>query len=115
MALSEYLVHECVTERATETRGNAGEVVQTWADHLSGQECRLIVKSERIASPAGLLMATTYKLLLPAGTDVLVSDRVRTITLDDGSTVGPFTVEQRLPRMGRSAVSHMAVMLEKVT
>ncbi len=96
------------------TRGEAGEEVETWADHLQMVRCRLVAKSERMAAPdKGFLVATTYTLLLPAGLDVTTADRVSEVVIEDMAVRGPFTIEAMLPRRGK-VERFLSLSLEEV-
>jgi len=107
------LIHQVVFQRATVTYGQANETKLVW-QNLAAVRGRLITKTEKIASTMGLVMATTTKLLVEADVDVSDVDRVGSILLEDGSTVGPFLIAEVLPRLGGDGVHHKALVLNKV-
>lgn len=114
MSISPRLIHRCWIQRATEAQDAAGSEVQTFADCLVNEPCRLVVKAETVASPLGLLTAVTYKLLLKPGLDVRASDQVSKVILDDQSQQGPFAIEAVLPRLGQRGQHHLTVLLRMV-
>jgi head-tail adaptor len=114
MALTDYLNDRCTVQRKTDGRGPSGEVIPTWADHLTRVACRYLVQDERVASPQGWLVVTTVRLIVWPGQDITTADRVSSVTLDDGSTVGPFDILSVVPRRGASGQNHIMLRLEKV-
>ena len=116
MALRDYFIHQCTVQETTTSRGASGQVIDTWSDktELIDEPCRLLTKEERIASPEGLMVVTTYTLLVTAGLSITTADRIRVVTLEDGSELGPFRISSVLPRTGRKAQHHMALLLKVV-
>lgn len=114
MSLDDFLVHRCTVQRAVETRNTNGEVLKTWSDYLQLVPCRLVVQDERIASPQGLLMATTYRLLVQPNLALTAADRIGEVVMEDLQTQGPFEVVSVVPRMGRGSQHHTTLRLEKV-
>jgi len=114
MALKDYFVHQCTIQESTKSRGSSGEVIDSWSDKvdLVNVECRLLTKEERVAGPEGLVVMTTYTLLLTAGLSITTANRIRRVKLEDGSELGPFRISSVLPRTGRKAQNHMALSLK---
>ncbi len=115
MPFADGLRHTCTIQRSTPAQDTAGQPIDSWAALHTGLACRLIIKAERVAVPGeGLMMLTTYKLLLPANTDVRTDDRVSVVMLEDAGTVGPLDIQAVLPRRGNVAQHHIALLLELV-
>ncbi len=115
MAIRNYLVHRCTVQRAVESRGTSGEVVNTFADHITHLPCRLIVSDERVASPQGFVVTTTYKLIVPANQDITTKDQVSEVVMEDlQTTTGPFLILAALPRLGRKAQNHTTLRVELI-
>jgi hypothetical protein len=113
MALRERLIHRGTIERRSTASDPAGADEFSFGPHLNGVHCRLIVKDERVALPGiGAMVLTTTKAVFLPGTDVRVGDRV-TFTLEGGVTMGPFSVEEILPRTGLRGMNHLSLRLEK--
>ncbi|RPI63878.1 MAG: hypothetical protein EHM48_01750 [Planctomycetaceae bacterium] len=114
MALSDYFCHRCTIQRFSIVRGTSGEETPAWADHIMALPCRFVVQDERVASPQGLLVLTTYRLLVECRLDIRAGDRASEIIMDDLSTEGPFTIKAVIPRLGQNSQSHITLRLEKV-
>lgn len=123
MSIDSHLIHLCRIQRpTTPNRTNLKTGKPTWADHLTSQRCRLVVKAQRVAdSVTGERpVVTTYLLMLPAQTDIKPGDRVTDIYDErevlevgsDGETAAIFRVSAVLPRRAR-AQRHVSVQLEK--
>lgn len=116
MSLQRALIHKCAIQRvSSETKDGYGQKIPSY-DQLPDTPCRLIIKSQRVASPSrGLQVITTYKLLLPAGTDVRMKDVIASVLLEDGSDpMGPFEVESIKPRRDFQKQRLVSVDLEIV-
>jgi hypothetical protein len=119
MGIGSHLIHTCDIERPEVYQDSYGEDKYRWPPdiptHLSEQRCRLIIKAQRVADSAlaERPVITTYKLLLPAGTDVRQGDRITNVE-DEEEVVdaGPFSVDEVLKRRAR-AVRHITLRLEK--
>ena len=117
MSLDSHLIHTCTIERAYQSGTNVhGLDSDRYAVIAESQMCRLVVNQERIgiSERAERPVMTTYKMLFPAGVDILQHDRVSNVLLEDGTLLtNIFSMEGILPRRGRS-LRHVAVELEKV-
>lgn len=107
------LIHQVIFQRAAVTQGQANETKFTW-QNLTAVRGRLIIKTEKLASAMGLVMATTTKLLVEANTDVSDVDRVGSVLLEDGSTVGPFQIVEVLDRLGGNGIHHKTLVLNRI-
>lgn len=115
MSLTRFLIHSCTIQRATITRDLYGAEVEAFADLHTGQACRLITRSERLASGGiGQQIIETYQLILPASLDVTTKDRVSSVTLEDESSQGPFDIEAVVPRRDHRKVRLLALELDRV-
>lgn len=115
----------CDVKRLTRVRTSTGAEDLTEAAHLADQRCRLSIKTERVASPSlGMIRQTTYKLFLPALTDIRTGDLVD-IDLPEGtagttegaaaSALNGFRVVEVLPRRDRHGKSRfVSATLEEV-
>jgi hypothetical protein len=93
MSIADHMIHTCTVERVTATRGADGSQSESWADHLTGENCRLMEESERVAMPdRSFQTLRTLKLILKAGLDVTVRDRIKHVTYEDGQEEGPFVI-----------------------
>ena len=71
MSFEDGLIHTCTIEEDSPSQDTTGQEVPSYGSPVTGISCRLIIKSERVAVPnAGLVVITTYKLLVPAATVV---------------------------------------------
>jgi len=116
MAFSEELIHTCNIQRSTPSQDGTGQPVDSWAALHTAKACRLVIRNERVAAgERGFLNVTTYTLLLAANVDVTTKDRVSVVTLETGSTMGPFDILEVLPRRDEHQVEHhRALALEIV-
>lgn len=110
------LIHTCNIQRSTPAQDSTGQPVDAWAALHTGKACRLVIRTERIAAPdRGHLNVTTYTLLLAANVEVTTKDQVSLVTLETGSTLGPFDILAVLPRRDETGVEHhRALSLEVV-
>ena len=115
MSLRDYLVDRGTIQRATKTVYDDGSEHDVFADHLKRIPCRFLVQDERVASPNGLMMATTIRLIVEANQDITSADQVSLVELSDLSTQGPFTIESVIPRRGMRDQHHVVLRLEKIT
>lgn len=117
MGIEAWLIHTCTIERdqtATEDDYNAD--VPDYVASSSGVRCRMVIKMVR--EPLGGLgenpVIPTYRLFLPAGTDIHDGDRVTTVLDEGGNAIaGAWNVQQVL-RWRSRAVRHITVYLEKM-
>ena len=115
MALRDFLVDHCTIQRATKTQYEDGSEQIAMSDHLVNIPCRFVVQDERMASPNGLMVATTTRLIVDASQDITNADQVSLVELSDLSTDGPFTIESVIPRRGMRDLHHKVLRLEKIT
>lgn len=123
MRLYRYLIHTCMIERLVLTRGEAGEDIETWQEHNSFS-CRLLEGSQSIADTTlGKPVQYDYRLALDpkdvghagSGTSILLTDRVKYVTLETGNVLsGPFDVEEIVTKRRKKSELVM-VSLRKVT
>lgn len=115
MSLAAHLIHTCTVQRAAQTLDRYGNASTTWRDYLTNQPCRLVEKTETVASgmTAELVTVTTYTLLVDSGVDIVERDRVSSVLLSDGATAGPFIVRAVLKRHSRM-LHHKSVALDEV-
>jgi len=117
MSLRSQLYHTCVIQRAgdkkvaTFIRDRFGSERPTnvtddalWVNIQTDLKCRLMTRSESRAQPTlSDQIETEFLLVIPANTDVTTKDRVKSVTFEDESTIGPFDIEEVIPRRdGRS-------------
>lgn len=117
MSLDALLIHSCVIQNpvgdVTDRYGNSV------AEYGAGEPtiCRLIEEQERVWVDefSQSVVATTYKLVIPAGILVRERARIAEIVLEDGVEVdGEFFVRAVLRRDGRSGWHHQILLLERV-
>lgn len=115
MALRNWLIHRCTTQRATVTRDEAGAETLTWVNHLQMVRCRLVIKQERLAlQNKSFMTASSYTLLIDPDLDVTTKDRVYEVMFEDKLIeAGPFDVMAVMPRRGK-AERFLSLALEKV-
>lgn len=83
------MTHRCTILRNAGASNSWGGKDAAWQTHLSDQPCRAwYVNESPLVAPAEVVAVGTYRLALPAGTDVTVDDRVGPVTLR-GATVMP--------------------------
>lgn len=109
------LIHRCAVQRyATAAEGYGSK--RTAAAHLSDVHCRLQTKMQRAFNSLSgqWLVTTSYRLLVPYGTDVLAGDRITSVVDEDGNTVaGNWEVAGVLEKRGH-ATRHKSLELNKV-
>lgn len=116
MALYNHLIHTCSTERPDTTEGVYGQDRHTWEAHLSNVRCRLVIKEQKrvVDTEHEGAVISTYKIMVLAGTDLKQGDRVAQVVADDGTTWGPFTISEVLPRRSRRT-HHITFTLERLS
>jgi hypothetical protein len=114
-AVEQIFLHTCTIQRVTTTQNSLNEIVETWADHIVDQRCRLVTITERVATPgASLQVLEDYRMMLPPYTDISRLDRISVVTFEDDTTDGPFNVEAVIPRRDRHRQRLLALDLEKI-
>ena len=78
---------------ATAGLGEYNEDTLVFADSSTGVRCRLVTTAQRVpvSDMAEYPIVTTYKLLLPADTDVREGDRITSV-VTERAEAGPFSV-----------------------
>jgi hypothetical protein len=112
-----FLTHTCTIQRHSGAVNALNELAASgFATHLTDVACRF--KDNDVREPSSqtaAVLASTYVLYLPAGTDVTEADRISTVTTPDGIVAGPFTIERVLTRRdGSGRGRHMTLGLERV-
>jgi hypothetical protein len=117
MALYSHLPHKCFTERPADgtDSGIYGQDRPDWVARLSNVRCRLVIKEQKkvVDTEHEGAVISTYKLMVLARTDLKHGDRITQVVADDGTTWGPFAVEEVLPRRSRRT-HHITFTLERV-
>ena len=113
-AVEQIFLHVCTIQRVTITQNSFNEQVETWADHIVDQRCRLVTITERVATPGqSLQVLEDYRMMLPPYTDITRLDRISVVTFEDDTQDGPFNVEAVIPRRDRHRQRLLALDLEK--
>ncbi len=116
MNLDLHLIHTCDTSRASKTDDRYRNKSIAYSPHLTAQRCRLIEKSERVINSitAELLIRTAYTLLVPLNVDIQPTDRITSLTLEDGRVLEQvFEVQSSMRGNAIYATARM-LSLEKV-
>lgn len=116
MGVDSHMIHTCTLQRATIQKDDHGADVLVWTGMEPAVRCRLVIATQRseISDFAERPIITTYKLLLPAYTDVQQGDRIVDVRDERGVVdAGPYRIESVLPRRGK-AQKHISVLLERV-
>jgi hypothetical protein len=119
MAIDDFFCHVCNIQRpqGAVVRGANGEILTPLGNLITALPCRLVTKTERVASPAGFVTLTVYSLFVPVtdGTKGLeANDVVSEIILDDLRSDGPYTVAAVIPYLGKSSLHHITLDLERL-
>lgn len=120
MSFDSQLIHTCTIERDL----TAGE--DACGDALTGQDpqlvysgpCRFTEKDEKVWSSErnALLAVTVIRLWVPASVAASESDRLKSVTLEDGTVLtDSFFVKKVLPRRNRTMVLFTTLELERVS
>jgi len=117
VSLDSLLIHQCDIQRIdtyfADAYGNNVATYKTVVKHLL---CRLITKSQRVASDdrTQFTVITVYRLLVPGLSDVIVDDRVFNLVLDGTPDSAAYAISAVLPRRS-SALHHLSLELERIT
>jgi hypothetical protein len=117
MGIESGFLHRCRIERATITQDAYHQKHEDWSERFTNVPCRLVEKTRTIVSTetAGAITVTTSKLLMPAGVDVRIGDRIGEITLETGEVLPKsFRITNLVAVRGR-AVHHRSAVLEEVS
>lgn len=116
--IDSWLIHTCTIQRDQSVVDDDYRAdVPDYADHKTGVKCRLVVKSKRSLLPelGERPVITTYKLLLPAGTDVEASDQITNVVDEEGDAIsGTFSIAAGPHKRRARAVRHISLELEKI-
>lgn len=116
MGVEDWLTDVCVIENPDSgTADRYGNVTPTYQAGVTVR-CRLVEYEERVVSDdrTESVVATRYKLMLPAGVTISERARVSGIVRGDGMTLGgTWHVTAVLARRGRG-VHHQTAMVERV-
>ena len=120
MSFDSQLIHSCTIERdpvyGEDSHGNP----------LTGQDpqlvysgrCRYTEKDEKTWSDEknALITNTVVRLWIPQGIEVVESDRLKSVTLEDGTVLmDAFVIRKVLPRRNRTMVAFQTLELERVS
>ena len=117
MGIDSYFIHRCTIERPTVVQQDAyNNDVAQFAAVATDISCRLVMRAQKMVSDdrTQFVVVTSYKLFVPGNADVREGDQIASLTLEDGTEAGTFSVAAILPRRSR-AVHHITLELEKVT
>lgn len=117
MSIDAWLIHTCTIERdQTDTDDDYNADVADYSADASGVRCRMVVKMVRSPLAGGLgenPVMPSYRLFLPAATDIHEGDRVTTVVDEEGNAIGgTWRVAQVLVRRSL-AVRFQTVHVEK--
>lgn len=124
MTYASRLIHRAVLQRSaaiadpTTSQGPTGQPIADWTDpgnvNERDVECRLVEKSERVATSTGLQVFKTYTLFLLPEVDVKNEDRVLQVEMEDGEIKGPFEIETVYPHRDGREKRLITLSLKKV-
>jgi hypothetical protein len=120
MSFDSQLIHSCTIERDLTSGENL------FGNGLTGQDpqlvysgaCRLHEKDEKTWSSEknAVITVTVLRLWIKQGVLVLEKDRVKSVTLEDGSVLtDAFTIKKVLPRRNVSRVVFQTLELERTS
>ena len=115
MSLDDHLIHTCTISRNVDTTTDEyGNTLSNFKQIASGVRCRFVEGTQRIfaSDTASAVYSATYKLILPAGTDLEQGDCV-VVTLDGAPDPRTFSVDQVLTRRARCP-HHLSARLSVV-
>lgn len=95
MRLQRYLIHVCTLEREVKTKGDHGADIKTWTEQPP-LNCRFFAFDQSVADPSrGQMLQYDAKIMLRPNNDVSLTDRVKSIVLEDGTILsGSWLVER---------------------
>ena len=117
MSLRSQLIHTCTIERdLSPPRDSFGGEAPAYTDLHTDLACRLMAETAQVnkADDLSLQMETLWKMIVPAGTDIVTKDRVKLVTLEDKSTDGPFDITAVIPRRDGKGQRLVALSLEVI-
>lgn len=115
MSIDAWLIHTCTIERSlTYAEDDYNAALGEFGARASGVRCRMVVKM--VQMPLGLgenPVIPSYRLFLPAGTDINEGDRVVDVLDEQGESLGTaWDVQQVLVRRSRY-VKHITAHVER--
>ncbi len=117
MPVDSFFSHTCIVERSTPAKNTYGNQKDDWREVSANTPCRLVEKTlwiwndlRRQREPVKSWLA-----ILPADLDVLETDRLSHIVLEDGTIIDKkFVIKSLLSRRGMVAQVHKSAVLEVV-
>lgn len=116
MSIDHHFIHQCVVRRATLQTDRYKNQKRVYEVHLVEVRCRLVIKEQNVQNTitAELVLRTSERLLVAAGTDIQAGDRIGPVTVEDGTVLQQtWEVKGALPRRGAYA-RHLSLALEMV-
>ncbi len=116
MSVDAHLIHRCDIERAGELRDAYNNMTLVYGPLYHDVPCRFVEKAQRVVQSEKVahLPVKSLTILFAPGTDVLTSDRISGLVLEDGTTdQRTFRVTQVLTRRARSE-HHVSVSVEVI-
>jgi hypothetical protein len=118
MSFESQLIHTCVVERdptnGEDLHGNApvGQDPQL----IYAGMCRLVERNQRVLTEhSGYTLVKVLTLLVPPDTEILGRDRVKSVTLEDGTTLtNAFMIKGVTNRRGKQ-LHHQSLDLERIS
>ena len=120
MSFDSQLIHSCKIERDPTVGEDAfgNPPVNQDPELVYSGDCRLVEKTERVLNSEknGYTSVTVYKLMLPPETVVMEKDRVKSVTLEDGTVMtDAFRTKSALTRRNSVAAQFLSVDLERLS
>lgn len=114
MRLDRYLIHYCTLEREAKTKADSGADVDVWVDGDT-YPCRFYTFDQSIADPAqGEVVQYDAKIMLAPNRDVFLTDRVKSVILEDGSPIAGKWLIERVVNKRRMRNQATVLLLRKV-
>lgn len=112
MAARNAMTERATVQRATTVIDSLGQPTPTWAAHLPSLPCRWWTKDENeVMDGQKVAVFSPTRILVPIGTDILVTDRITAIKNRAGVTLVGNTLQIRavIRRRGHKEVRLMEV------
>lgn len=114
MRLDRYLIHHCTIERESKTKSDSGADVFTWIDHNT-YPCRFFTFDQSVADPAlGDVTQYDAKIILSPNNDIFLTDRVKSVILEDGVAIAGKWLIDRVVNKRRLRNQATVLLLRKV-
>lgn len=117
MGIDTHFIHRCTIERPTVVQQDAyNNSVTQYAEAGTEIPCRLVTQTQKMVSDdrTQFVVVTSYKLFVPGNTDVREGDQIASLTFEDGTEAGTFSVAAILPRRSWTR-HHLTLELEQIT